>query len=310
MRVADVREHYPHFIGESDSFSSGHIRSWIGAPLLAHGEVLGMMALDRSEVRPFTLEEEQLVVTMANHVAGAVRNALLYHRQVEYEQELLEANRQKETLLRELHHRVKNNLQLVSSLIKLRSDGLSDADARDALDELSLRINSLAGIHEELYQSDSFDQVDLGAYARGVVDQVVGLYPTQFELEMHIEAATINAPVDISVPVGLILSELVLNSVKHAFPGDRRGTLSVSMTRAGDQVELIVSDDGVGIPAEVGNGRQRGLGFELVRNLAEQIGADVSLSRDPGTRWQLTFSVPAAAPADRPSHRPVESDLE
>ena len=293
IRITDVRDRFPHFIAESDSFSSGHIRSWLGVPLVAHDEVLGMIALDRADVRPFTVEEEQLVVTMANHVAGAVRNSLLYNRQLGYERELLEANRQKETLLRELHHRVKNNLQLVSSLIKLRADALADAEAHDALEELSLRVNSLAGIHEELYQSNAFDRVDLGEYAAGVVDQVVGLYPSQFALETRIEKGSAIAPVDVSVPFGLILSELVLNSVKHAFPDGRGGTLLVSLSNdSGTVVELEVQDDGVGIPEEALSAAPGGLGLELVRNLAEQIRAEVELLDGEGTRWRVTFPIP------------------
>lgn len=288
-RVDDVTEWYPHFTEESDQFASGHILSWIGVPLLAQDELIGVMALDRAEVRPFSDEEEQLVVSMAHHVAGAVRNARLYETQLAYERELLAANNQKETLLKELHHRVKNNLQLVSSLIRLRSDTLADADARQAFDELSLRVNSLASIHEELYQATSLDRIDLGEYARSVVDQVVGLYPVNLAVDVNTTAEGVVAPVEVSVPFGLILSELVLNSVKHAFPGSRSGRLSVAVTSHGEEAQLVVADDGVGIPAERDLEQEGGLGLDLVNSLCEQLDAELELRRGEGTTWVVTF---------------------
>jgi two-component sensor histidine kinase len=297
ISVDDVGDKYPHFLEQARTFDSARIRSWLGVPLLVGDEVLGMVALDRNARAPFTAEEQRLVETMAAHVAVAVHNARLYQAQQESQARLRDANRQKELLLRELHHRVKNNMQLVSSLLSLRGGSVSAKDAK-VFDEVRMRVQSLSVIHEELYRSDRLDAVDLADYTDRVVDMICTSYGTP-GIHATVHADPVGAGMDISVPFGLVLGELVLNSIKHAFPRAREGEIAVSLSVDGGAVTLVVEDDGVGFPLETTPG-EHGLGTQLVTSLAEQIGGELRREESAGTRWVMTFPVTGRARVKQP----------
>lgn len=300
LTLDDVRETHPHFKDESGALSSGNIHSWLGVPLTARGEVVGMIALDRNTVSPFTTDEQRLVSATANHVAVAVHNASLYLTQRRYEEELRAAGNQKELLLRELHHRVKNNMQLVSSLLSLRLSALPNPEISDVLEEMKIRIESLGAIHEELYQSERVDSVDLGGYTHRIVDLVVSSYGPQPGVRVEVETDEVAATVETSVPYGLILSELVLNSLKHGFPDNRTGVISVVLSSEANDSVLKVADDGIGMPAAMRDGRTGSLGMQLIQSLGEQIGGEVDVDTSAGTLWSLRF--PAFSPQVRDEH--------
>jgi two-component sensor histidine kinase len=297
IAVADVGDDYPHFVDQAETFASGNIRSWLGVPLTVGDDVIGMIALDRNQPISFSPDEQRLVATMAGHIAVAMHNADLYQAQQRTEQRLVEANRQKELLLRELHHRVKNNMQLVSSLLSLRTSALSSQEDGRIFDEVRMRIHSLSAIHEELYRSDTLDSVDLGDYARKVVEMVCDSYRRDAASVMNgfcatVDAESVGASMDVSVPFGLILSELVLNALKHAFPDREPGTIAVRLHRHGADGELIVEDDGVGLTEEKRRAAHDSLGMQLITSLADQIRGSICLEECAGTRWVLRFPLP------------------
>lgn len=299
IAVADVGRIYPHFREQSRTYSSGHICSWLGVPLKVRDDVLGMVALDRTEPEPFTEDEQRLVSTMAGHVAVAMHNAQLYLAQQRTEERLREANAQKELLLRELHHRFKNNMQLVSSLLSLRTASLSAEEDGRVFDEVRMRIQSLSAIHEELYRSDRLDSVDLADYTARVVDMLCSSYAAPGHdragspaVEATVNARSLGATIDVSVPFGLILSELVLNAMKHAFPDGRKGHITVTLGSHGDRSRLVVEDDGVGLTREQCEASPESLGMQLIESLTEQIHGTIRLEDAPGARWVLEF--PAA----------------
>jgi two-component sensor histidine kinase/integral membrane sensor domain MASE1 len=196
---------------------------------------------------------------------------------------------EREVLLQEIHHRVKNNLQVISSLINMQLRRLEDGSSRDALSECQARVHTIALIHEILYESRDYSEMPFSDYVRGLANSILQLSgsPEHVSLELALEPVTL--PVDKAIPCGLILNELIVNALKHAFPGARRGKIRVELhSRAADRVALIVRDDGIGV-AEPRNAESGELGMQLVRTLAQQIRADLCVKQAAGTSVELEF---------------------
>lgn len=191
----------------------------------------------------------------------------------------------KEQMLRELHHRVKNNLQVVSSLVQLEA-GQSDGAPRRRLEVLGGRITILGRLHEHLYEAPDFGRIDISAKLRWLCAELAEPGP----VAIAIAAEPLHCRLDTAIPLGLIVYELLANALGHGFPADRAGRIDVSLRRAGEVVVLTVRDDGIGLcaaaPAE-------GLGLRIAAALARQLGGDLEITAaNPGTRARLT--VPAA----------------
>lgn len=284
--LGDVRMNFPHFATEAREYDSGHIRTWMGIPLIAGDNIVGMVTMDRSNVQPFTAEDVELAVALANHAGVAIENAKLYGQ-------IKRASNTKETLLRELHHRVKNNMQLVISLVNLRAGAVKSKPALVILDEIRARVTALATVHESLYRSEHADAVDLISYTQRIVQDVESGYIGSNEvLNIAFDSGPpIYADLDVAIPYGLLLSELLLNAVKHAFPGSvEEANVEVSILETGDRnIRLTVSDNGVGIAAKRDSG-QASFGMTLVRSLADQLMGTAQVSNHNGTRWTVEFS--------------------
>ncbi|MDP1826966.1 MAG: PAS domain S-box protein [Archangium sp.] len=200
--------------------------------------------------------------------------------------ELLQASlTETETLLKELHHRAKNNLQLIASLLDLASA----APGPDVLRECRDRINSIALVHEKLYQSGTFAKIELSDYLRTLSEQVTFAWtrPEGAPIDVRIEAEDIFLPLDRAIPCGLVINELLTNAFKHAFPGARGGTVWVRAVREGARLHLSVEDDGVGMAQGVG--RAGHIGLELVHALARQLRGELHFGGGRGTHVSLRF---------------------
>ena len=210
----------------------------------------------------------------------------------EAEERIRQSLREKEALLQEIHHRVKNNLQVVSSLLGLQARQIPDEELQRAFRESQNRIHSMSLIHERLYQSPDLSEIDCLDYAQqltGHLFRSYGVSMSRVRLEMDFGGERM--PMALAAPVGLILNELISNCLKHAFPEGRDGTIQVRLTRDGDgRIQLSVSDDGVGMPQNVNLWNSRSLGLRLVRILSEQVGAAVRVTGPPGTRIELAFT--------------------
>jgi two-component sensor histidine kinase len=209
--------------------------------------------------------------------------------------ELARNLKEREVLLQEIHHRVKNNLQVISSLINMQVRKLEAGSSRDALEQCQTRVLAIALIHEKLYQSKDYSEVHFAEYARSLAASVfhaLGVSETQVTLELAIDDVPLG--VDRAIPCGLLLNELITNALKHAFPGGRAGAVRVELARiTGDRLRLVVSDNGVGLPAGVDIQRTGSIGLQLVTTLAEQLEATLEISGDRGATFQLTFSLGA-----------------
>jgi PAS domain S-box-containing protein len=203
--------------------------------------------------------------------------------------------REKEALLKEIHHRVKNNLQVVSSLLGLQSRVVNDDQTRKMFQESQNRIHSMALLHECLYQSDNLSQIDLPVYIRQLAAhlfQSYGVVSGHIRLRTDLDALYLS--MDAAVPCGLIINELVSNSLKYAFPDGREGEVRIELREHMEgMARLVVADNGVGLRSDINWETARTLGLRLVRTLAEQLGAKIEVESKAGTKVRLTFAAAA-----------------
>jgi len=201
--------------------------------------------------------------------------------------------REKELLLKEIHHRVKNNLQVIKSLLRLQSSRISDKHVLDLFQEYQNRIQSMALIHERLYRSNNFSQINLADYVRDLTgDLYRSLHVPTRTVELDLRLEDVQVGIDQAVPCGLILNELVSNSLKHAFPHDlnRDGKISISIQKRKDCILISICDNGIGIPENVDLKKTKSLGLHLVALLTEdQLNGKLQLDRKDGTRFQIQF---------------------
>lgn len=202
---------------------------------------------------------------------------------------LVAALREREVLLSEVHHRVKNNLQLVSSLLALQARGAEES-AQHALLEGQRRIDSIALVHEQLYGSRNLSAVNLARYIEALVPELCHASGSSQRIELVLELESVELHPERAVPCGLVISELVTNALKHAFPEGRRGVLTIRLERlAGARLRLTVQDDGVGLGREFPIQAGTSLGLDLVAIFTKQLDAELQVGAGPGTSFVLTF---------------------
>ncbi len=201
--------------------------------------------------------------------------------------------REKETLLKEIHHRVKNNLQVIASLLRLQARHLRDEQGRTMFDESQNRVHSIALVHEMLYQAGDLARVDFGEYLRTLTRHLAdGWRGTAGNVDLRVDASEVQLAVDTAIPCGLIVTELVTNSLKHAFPKGASGTIQVTAARRSDGwLTLTVQDDGVGLPADFDLRRSSNLGLELVATLVRQLRAEFAVRRGRGAVFEIGFRI-------------------
>ncbi len=223
-----------------------------------------------------------------------MENALQHHAR-ELEASLAE----KEVLLREIHHRVKNNLQVISSLVSLQADGSKDEAVCQVLKDVTYRLRSMALVHEKLYQSSDLAHIDFAEYARGLLSYLWlahGAFAAN--VRMTLDLGPVSLLVDTAVTCGLILNELVVNALKHAFQGRSDGELKVSLHCGADRrISLCVTDNGVGLPVGFDWRQTRSLGLRLVQMLSRQLDATAEVSSEDGTKFEMIFENPTSLPS-------------
>ncbi|MFA5268605.1 MAG: PAS domain S-box protein [Methanoregula sp.] len=199
---------------------------------------------------------------------------------------------EKEILLKEIHHRVKNNMQVISSLLSLQAKLVTDPNGRELLRESQNRVMSIALVHEKLYQSKSLARIDFSEYIRKVAENLFQSYGIpKNRIRLVIRAENIFLPINKAIPLGLILNELFSNSLKYAFPDNRSGEISVDFTSTGGQYVLVFRDDGVGLPEGIDLDNTETLGLQLVTSLSGQIQGTVTLERGKGTGFRIEFAM-------------------
>jgi two-component sensor histidine kinase len=213
--------------------------------------------------------------------------------QIHQHEEVLKASlREKDVLLKEIHHRVKNNLQVISSLLNLQSGAVTEPAVLAMFTESQNRIKSMALIHEKLYQSKDLARIDFAEYVRNLANHLYRSYVVNanlISLKLNIENIHLN--VDTAIPCGLMLNELVSNALKYAFPHGQKGEIGISLLRQnGEQLVLVVKDNGVGLPQDFDIKNSKSLGLKLVNILTKQLKGDLNYHGEGGTEFRLAFS--------------------
>ncbi len=207
------------------------------------------------------------------------------------EEKILESLQEKEILLSEIHHRVKNNLQVIISLLGMQIDYIKDEKVISAVMESMNRIKSMAFIHQRLYRSTDLAHVDLKGYIRVLADNLIQTYQvSNTGISINLEIDDIFLKIDTAIPCGLILNELISNSLKHAFTNREDGRISISLSKNEDEsLTLIIEDNGIGISKDINLDRQKSLGLRLVRLLVNQLRGTVKIDRSEGTKFVINF---------------------
>ncbi len=204
-------------------------------------------------------------------------------------EDLNKSLREKEVLLKEVHHRVKNNMQVVSSLLFVQARNVKDPEIRNILLESQNRIRSIALVHEKLYQSKDFEQIDYTDYLKRIAKNIFETYQVnQEQINLEISSDLVFMPIDKAVPCSLVINELFSNSLKYSFPSERAGWIRVSLSRD-ENYTLIFEDNGIGVPEGITFETAKTLGFHLIRGLIDQLNGTVILDRTKGTRYIISF---------------------
>ena len=208
------------------------------------------------------------------------------------EDTLVTSLREKEVLLKEIHHRVKNNLLVVSNLLEFQSDMFTEPELIKVLDDSRNRIYSMALIHEKLYRSTNLEKINFADYLEDLIDNLFDSYNIQAgQIEFKLDIEPVGLNIETAQPCGLIVNELVSNTLKHAFPNGRSGIVYLGLHQnQEDKIILTVRDNGIGFPAGVDFRNVESLGMELVCTLTEQIEGTITLNQENGTLFTLSFS--------------------
>jgi PAS domain S-box-containing protein len=267
----------------------GHmvIKRHMGIPVFDGDHIVAVAGVANKEEEYSNSDVRQLTLLMEGMW-------LLLQRQ-RSEEKIRKSLEEKEVLLKEIHHRVKNNLQIISSLLNLQSGQVKDRSLLELLRESQNRIRSMALIHERLYRSEDFSRVDFNQYVTGLTTYLVRSYATASRsINLHVDVQDVSLGVDVAIPCGLIINELVSNCLKHAFPLGGEGNLTVSLRREGGSHLLRVEDNGTGLPGNIDLKKTESLGLQLVETLTTQIGGTMAVTTAPGKGTTFTITFKAA----------------
>ena len=227
-------------------------------------------------------------------------NAQILERSIRYsierkkaEEKIKNTLEEKQILLKEIHHRVKNNMQIISSLLNLQADKVRNESTYIAFKESINRVRSIALVHENLYKSKSFVRIDLKDYVNNLISDLYNSYCVDSNrIKMRINTEDASISMELGIPLGLIINELVSNALRHAFPGDRLGHIDFVYRQVNKRHRLLVRDDGVGLPENFSVDETDTLGFVLIKSLVDQLRGSMSIDRKNGLTFVVGFDDP------------------
>lgn len=268
------------YIKELEKFRSSGEHRLIGKVVRTTG-----LKKDKTEF-PFEMSLSRWESNEKTYLTSIIRD-LTERKKMELQiQESLE---EKELLLKEIHHRVKNNLMVIFSLLNLQSQYIKDKDDYQMLLECQNRTKSMALIHERLYRSDNLKSIDFSDYVKSLSKDLLRTYSVdQSRVKLNMELERVDLDVNVSIPLGLIVNELISNSLKYAFP-DGEGEINLTIKSIGNDKVLKVSDNGVGIPEDIDFKNADTLGFQLINNLTKQIDGEIHLDQSVSTTFTITL---------------------
>lgn len=276
----------PITMGLNEGYSKpAGVISLLDIPLRFEGDMIGVMCYEKTGEEPKNFNEKErffahaISMVFSSNLEARKRRALQHN----LDQEL----REKETLLKEVHHSVKNNLAVISSLINMQSCKAKDAYHRDLLDECRGKIQSIADIHDIVYQNKSYSDISVRAYFTQLLNGIKGFYENKDRTVTHaIHIQEFDLSVEHLIPLGLIVNEVVTNCYKHAFRNVQDGEIVFDLKRKNKHLTLKIADNGIGLKKT--EDLEEGLGMEIIHDLAEQIDASYTYENEKGTSFRLT----------------------
>lgn len=265
--------------GEQD----GHlqIKKFLSVPVILKNELVGQISVANSN-RDYTENDLDAVNRLSHFYSLALQK-------IRDREEIQKSLAEKEVLLREIHHRVKNNMQIISSLLNLQIQYEDLDGTAGVLKESQGRVKSMAMVHEKLYQSDSFSKINFKDYITNLLSEIFYSYGIERgSIGWELDVEDINIGIDTVIPLGLIVNELVTNSVKYAFP-QGEGTITINLKSLSEQIKLNITDDGIGLPKNIDIENTKTLGLQLVNSLVNQIDGNIEMDRSHGTGFKITF---------------------
>jgi two-component sensor histidine kinase len=279
-----MADYEPNTAKENEFLQAGIVQSMIVVPMVHHTSLVGFIGFD-AVTQPKTWADD--IISLLT-ILGEIIVSAMERRQSQ--QKIEAALKEKELLLKEIHHRVKNNLQVISSLLNLQSRHITDPQTLEIYRESRNRVKSMALIHEKLYRSADLVQIDFKEYIKALINDLFRSYKIRgAAIQLHVEINDIFLNVGQATPCGLIINELVSNALKHAFPNEQAGSILIEFFAEGENMVINVTDNGVGMSPAIDLTRTESLGLRLVMTLVRQIGGAINLHRQNGTKFSITF---------------------
>lgn len=279
---------------ENELYKIG-IRSLVSILLVIDEQVIGFMNFSSDMPNSFNEENIEVLKVVSNQLAVAVYQAQLQEQIAEHSRNLQNSLSEKEVLLKEIHHRVKNNLQVISSLLYLNSKKIKDKETQDLFKDSQNRVKSIALVHERLYQSKDLGKIDFKEYVSRLANDLFRSYAVnQTLVKLSLNINNIFISIDTAVPCGLIINEVVSNSFKYAFPMDRdldkENEIKINFNKNGNsELVLEISDNGIGLPKGFTDKKKESLGLQLVDTLIAQLEGKMEINQNYGTTFKFTF---------------------
>jgi len=264
-----------------------NIISLLDVPIWLQGEMVGVLCHEQTRnMRKWTLEEQDFAAS----ISFIISLSLGASKRDEAQKQIINSLEEKSVLLREIHHRVKNNMQIISSLLSLQSSTIKNPEMKDIFKESQNRVKSMSMIHEQLYQTDDLAKIDFNIYVNGLIKSLFQIYSISHKhIDWHVNIEDVKLDLETAIPCGLIINELVSNSLKHAFEDRLNGMISVNMNKINDLITLKVIDTGVGISNNFQIEKATTLGLKLVKTLVNQLEGELMIEIKDGTSFKVTF---------------------
>ena len=288
LKVENVFSH-PATAEFTDNYMKQHeIISLMDIPMRIEGNLTGIMCFEKTGIKEkhFSQDEQFFALSLAMVFSSALEARQRRVLQHKLDQEL----REKETLIKEIHHRVKNNLSVVSSLIGLQSSKSKDEFHRNLFDECRMKINAISDIHNHIYTAERFTEINIRENLGNLLKQLEGFYQNhdaRANLDIRIDDVFLH--IDQAMPLSLIINEVVTNSYKHSFHDRQGGLIQIEITQVGSIIQVSISDNGSGYQEKEQNSPS--LGMEIIKGLAEQLDAKFEISGEEGTTFFMEFEI-------------------
>lgn len=224
------------------------------------------------------------------NISTVYSNIELLNEQKKTEEEIRKSLEEKLILVKEIHHRVKNNLQIISSLLHMQTSRTTDPKLLDVLKESEDRVQSMSLVHEKLYQSDMMATINFTEYISSLAERLISSYSVTDNIQLRFETDRLMLSINTAIPCGLIVNEILTNSIKYAFPENRNGEILISLKAINEKLILHIRDNGIGLPENLDITKIKSLGMKLIQVLADQIDGELEIISEMGTAYTLSFS--------------------